>query len=346
MRLVKTLLLSFATVVVLLVLSGGWHWFSVVEEEVEFQNDDLVLRGTLLSPRWNASAPAFVMVHGSGPVTRRTMFVYAWLFAFKGYATLSYDKRGVGASDGDPHEWREFSVVDLAADSVAGYRFLQSHLRIDADRVGFFGGSQGGWIVSLAATQVESPAFITMVSPSVSTIAEDRVFQRGASVRHRFDHTAGEEASNLIQADHIVTRNGAGYDNYLRLWNEYKDRSWFSAVYGDSEPVPPGAIARRWEKTILDFDPQPHLKKIDAPILWLFGDPPLDRSVPVELSIERLRAAKERGACYRIIQIDNVGHTLEPEGDLTLSERLRIRFALPQDIYQWFDDLESGKACL
>ena len=266
-------------------------------------------------------------------------------FGLKGYATLSYDKRGVGASDGKPHEWREFSFTNLAADAVAGYGFLQSDPRIDGDRVGFFGGSQGGWVVSLAATHVESPAFVMMVSPSVLTVAQDRVFQRAASVLHRFDQAAAEEASELIQADHIVTRTGTGYENYLRLWKEYQGRSWFSAVYGDSEPVPPGTGARRWEKTVLEFDPQPYLKKIDAPTLWLFGDPSLDRSVPVELSLERLKTAKKDGACYRIIQVDNVGHTLEPEGDLKMMERLRIRFSLPRDIYQWLDDIESGRAC-
>ena len=107
----------------------------------------------------------------------------------------------------------------------------------------------------------------------------------------------------------------------------------------------PNSDARRWEATVLAFDPQPYLTKIDAPILWLFGDPSIDRSVPVQLSLERLDEAKKLGACYRILQIDNAGHTLEPEGDLGLFDRLRIRFALPQDIYRWLDDLESGKAC-
>ena len=345
MRAAKKFFLLTFSILLLIALWAGWHWFSVVEEEVEFHSGELVLRGTLLSPRWSGSAPAFVMVHGSGPVTRRSMVVYAWLFALKGYATLAYDKRGVGASDGEPHEWREFSFDNLAADSVAGYRFLQAHPRIDENRIGFFGGSQGGWVVSLAATQVESPAFITMASPSVSTVAEDRVFQRSASVRHKFGNAAAKEASELIQADQLVTRAGSGYENYLRLWNAYKDRDWFNAVYGESEPAVPDSSARQWESTILDFDPQPYLRKIEAPVLWLFGDPSLDRSVPVELSIDRLASAKKAGACYRIIQVDNVGHTLEPGGDLSLLERLRIRFSLPQAIYQWLDDLGSDKAC-
>ena len=80
MRVLKVLLLSFAVVLVLIVLLGGWHWLSLVEEEVEFSSGELILRGTLRTPRWGDSAPAFVMVHGSGPVTRQTMVVYAWLF--------------------------------------------------------------------------------------------------------------------------------------------------------------------------------------------------------------------------------------------------------------------------
>lgn len=346
MRLPGKLFFLSVAIGLLIVAWVGWQWVSAVEEDVEFRSGDLVLRGTLRSPRWVDSAPAFVMVHGSGPATRQTMVVYAWLFALKGYATLAYDKRGTGASDGEPHEWREFSFEDLAADSVAGYRFLQSHPRIDEHRVGFFGGSQGGWVVSLAANQVESPAFITMVSPSVSTVAEDRVFQRSAWVSHLgFGDQAAAEASQLITADHAVTRTGSGYDRYRELWDAYEPRPWFAEVYRDSAPEPVGSHAREWEKSILDFDPQPHLRKIDAPILWLFGDPSLDRSVPVNLSLDRLAAAKERGACYRVVQVDNVGHTLEPEGDLGLQERLNIRFSLVQDIYQWLDDLDAGSAC-
>ena len=82
--------------------------------------------------------------------------------------------------------------------------------------LGFSREVRGGWVVSLAATKVEAPAFITMVSPSVSTVAEDRVFQRAASVRHKFGNTAAAEASDLIQQDHLVTRTGTGYENYLR----------------------------------------------------------------------------------------------------------------------------------
>lgn len=77
-------------------LWGSWLWVSVTEEAVEFRSGDLVLSGTLLSPRWEDATPAIVLVHGSGEVMRKSLVLYAWLFAVKGYAALAYDKRGLG----------------------------------------------------------------------------------------------------------------------------------------------------------------------------------------------------------------------------------------------------------
>lgn len=58
--------------------------------------------------------------------------------------------------------------------------------------------SQGAWVVSLAATQVDSPAFLIMESASVSTVAEDRRFGREAQVRHAgFDDKAVAKARLL-----------------------------------------------------------------------------------------------------------------------------------------------------
>jgi hypothetical protein len=61
--------------------------------------------------------------------------LYAWIFASQGYAALAYDKRGVGQSEGGSNEWDEFSVGDLASDAAAGYRYLQSLIEVDPERV-------------------------------------------------------------------------------------------------------------------------------------------------------------------------------------------------------------------
>ncbi len=348
MTILKKLLFCLASLPLLLCLLVGGLWLGVSEQEVEFEGAGLVLRGTLLSPLWRDAAPGVVMVHGSGEVTRKSMLAYAWLFAIKGYAAVAYDKRGLGASDGQPHEWREFSIVDLDGDAAAEYRFLQSQPGIDSGRVGFFGASQGGWVVSLAANQVEAPAFAIMVSASLSTVAEDRVFGRQAQVRYAgFDEEAASEAARLILADHAVTRTGNRGDhaNFVQLWNSLRDRPWFPEVYGGAEPELLDSAYRQWERTVLDFNPLPLLEQITAPVLWIFGDPTLDRFSPVALSMERISKAQAAGACHQVIQLNGVGHTLEPDDSNGLLSLLRVRIPLILEIYGWLDDLGSPGFC-
>jgi pimeloyl-ACP methyl ester carboxylesterase len=346
MTLMKRLLLVFGVVLALAGLWGAWIWSSIAQEEVEFNSGQLVLRGVLLSPRSHEPTPAVVLVHGSGEVTRKSMMAYAWLFALKGFAALAYDKRGLGESEGEKYAWREFNFEDLASDAAAAYTLLRSRNGIDASRVGFFGASQGAWVVSLAATQVEAPAFMIMASASVSTVAEDRIFGREAQVRHAgFDEASVVEASRLIRADHEVTRYGSGFERLNQLWSSYRDRPWFHEVYGDHSLEPERSKHRAWEKTVLDFDPMPLLQRIDAPVLWIFGDPELDRFSPVALSVRRVTEAKARGSCYQILQLDGVGHTLEPPGGATLISLLSVRVPLVLNIYEWLDDLETDGIC-
>jgi hypothetical protein len=110
-------------------------WLSTDQEEVASQSGDITIRGTLLSPRFGREAPGVVLVHGSGQTSRNSTMLYAWIFASQGYAALAYDKRGVGQSEGGSNEWDEFSVGDLASDAAAGYRYLQSLIEVDPERV-------------------------------------------------------------------------------------------------------------------------------------------------------------------------------------------------------------------
>jgi hypothetical protein len=134
-RIGKRIVLSIFAILALLALGAGWVWLSTEQEEVAFQSGDITIRGTLLSPRFGREAPGVVLVHGSGQTSRNSTMLYAWIFASLGYAALAYDKRGVGQSEGGSNEWDEFSVGDLASDAAAGYRYLQSLIEVDPERV-------------------------------------------------------------------------------------------------------------------------------------------------------------------------------------------------------------------
>ena len=337
-KIAKRIILIVLAILVLLALWGGWKWLSVEQEEVEFKSGSLTIRGTVLIPRWGNRVPGVVLVHGSGQTSRKATLLYAWILASQGYAALAYDKRGVGKSEGGSNEWREFNFDDLATDAAAGYRFLQSRASVDPKRVGFFGMSQGAWVVSLAANRVETPAFLLMASASVSTVAEDRIFGREAQVRHAgFGEDAVKQAIEVITLDHQVTRTGQEYEKLLAAWQQYRGAAWFGTVYQQAAPLPVNDTHREWERKILDFDPQPYLKTIKSPVLWIFGDPALDRFSPVRLSLSRVTNAKASGMPYEIIQIDNAGHTLELEGDRPVQTLIKIRLPLLWKMFRWLE---------
>jgi hypothetical protein len=145
-----------------------------------------------------------------------------------------------------------------------------------------------GLVVSLAVTQVDSPAFPIMVSASVSTVAEDRRFGREAQVRHAgFDDkaVAVAVAAELIDLDHGVARSGTGYEALAAAWNRYRVTDWFDEVYPGETPETVNDPHRLWERPVPDFDPQPKLQTISAAVLWASGDSGLDRFASVRLPL-------------------------------------------------------------
>src|SRR5438034_6798762 len=105
-------------------------------EDVSFPSGKLQLSGTIRVPQISGRLPAVVLIHGAGPTTRdggghlRDVANY---FATRRIGSLTYDKRGVGSSEGD---WTLASLDDLASDAIAGVDVLARREEIDPHRVG------------------------------------------------------------------------------------------------------------------------------------------------------------------------------------------------------------------
>jgi hypothetical protein len=179
-----------------------WTWLFIGRTDMSFQSGGLTLRGMLIDPRFRSRTPTIVMAHGSGSASRNSLLPYAYLFASRGYTALAYDKRGAGASDGGPTEWRELSFDSLARDLAAAYRFLETHPRVDTRRIGVFALSQPAWVAARATSMMPPPAFVIMVSASVSTVAEDRLFGRAAGIPY--------DAIEMAHAGQTLQYEGGG----------------------------------------------------------------------------------------------------------------------------------------
>jgi len=138
---------------------------AVRQFEVRFPNGKTTLTGTLTLPPGAGTHPGVVYISGSGDTLREEAQWLEGLFISRGIAVLAYDKRGVGQSGGIyPGDLAsEETMATLAGDAAAAARFLAVQPGIDRSRVGFYGLSQGGWIIPQAtvrAVEVVSWALI------------------------------------------------------------------------------------------------------------------------------------------------------------------------------------------
>lgn len=124
-------------------------------EDVTFTTSDgLRLRGWFVPSRNGATVIAFP--GRSGPQKQTRMLVR------HGYGVLLFDRRGEGASDGDPNIFGWVGDRDLHAAAA----YLQSREDVDGSRIGAIGLSVGGEMLIHAAAH--SDAFQAIVSEGAS----------------------------------------------------------------------------------------------------------------------------------------------------------------------------------
>ena len=266
-----------------------------------------------------AGEKAVVALHGAGEGTRESP-LYTHLHELlppAGIGLVTFDRRGEGESTGDATRGR----FDLQADDALAV--LQA---IEAERVGLWGISQGGWIGPIAAAASDEVAFLVLVASTGVTPSEqmmyaverqlriagygDDVVARALELRRRFeDHVHDPRPDDELAA---------------ALWAGL-DEPWWGHVW-----LPPTLLdeeSRRLWIEEMDFDPRPVFAHVRVPTLCFYGA--ADSWTPVEPSVEAWRAA--RGEEVEIVVIPEAEHDLTlpdgsfaPEYDRKLVEWLRL----------------------
>lgn len=257
-------------------------------EAVRFASGKISLAGTLLLPPGGGPHPALVLLHGSGPQDRNGTLPFARFLVRHGIAILAFDKRGVGASQGD---WRKSSFEALADDALAAVAFLVSRPDIDRKRIGLLGVSQGGWIGPLAASRSRTVALVVSVSgPGVSPAEQTVDLIEGELRADGVPEGEVMEALDLMKLEFAYGRTGRGWDEYAAALARSQGRSWLPYL-----SLPLDAQDGTWEQQRLFFhyDPAPALTALRCPVLALFGGK--DLGIPVEKNRDRWLGALTNG---------------------------------------------------
>jgi uncharacterized protein len=166
------------------------------------------LAGTITEPAGPGPHPGIVIVHGAERGQRYFYDVWVGIYASMGLAVLAYDKRGGGSSTGQyPGEFpTDRALAVYADDADVALVFLTRWPRIDPLRVGFHGGSQGGWTVPLATMRHPQASFDVLVSAPATTVDQTDLwssFSNGGE-------TMPTDSIAAMQA--AVRANHSGYD--------------------------------------------------------------------------------------------------------------------------------------
>lgn len=292
-------------------------------EPITLQVDDgASLRGMLILPDGPPPYAGMVMTHGSGPDTRRTgpYVSKANLAAMNGIATLVYDKRGAGESTGTG----AYQVDRLAADAEAMIAHLRSDPRIDQDRIGIGGISQGGWVAPKVAAADSQISFVFVVAAPGVSPAEQNVF----SMETRLEAQGGEpekieDAKRGLRALYEFYRTGADADRQraVKLISDSEAEWAQSPIFQRLTFAPEGKIHE--EVDVADWatmfvDPLTWWRQIDVPVISFWGED--DTNVPTRYSRDVIEAAlREAGnSAFELHLYPGAGHGITmqvlPEG--------------------------------
>ena len=196
----KTMISIFLPVLVWLSCGNDSNSTASSDDFIAIRSGAVTLAGALELPSGDGPHPAIAIVHGSGRASRHTFEGAARLYASLGFATLTYDKRGVGQSSGqyrDVNAGNSIEVFDvLADDAVAVVEFLKTHPKVRTDKIGLLGPSQAGWIIPLAASRSSDIAFIVCVSGAASTVGVSDFYDQIAE-QNLSDEQIAEALSNF-----------------------------------------------------------------------------------------------------------------------------------------------------
>jgi pimeloyl-ACP methyl ester carboxylesterase len=134
-------------------------------ERVSFVSGAARCAGWLTLPAHPGPHPGVVLAHGLGATHGMLMAQYEQHFARAGIATLAFDYRHTGESDGEPRQ--RFSMRRHRRDVEAGLDYLRGHAGIDAARVGLWGTSLGALHVLQAAARRADVAAVVVQCPIV-----------------------------------------------------------------------------------------------------------------------------------------------------------------------------------
>jgi dienelactone hydrolase len=310
-----------------------------------FESGGVKLVGRLIMPPDNGKVPVVVLIHGSEDSSGIDTLFLQRIFPAQGIGAFVYDKRGTGRSGGVYTQ--DYNL--LAADAVKALSEARRLAGARLERIGYWGGSQGGWVVPLAANKAPVDFAIIAYGLAVNVIDEDQ--ESVALDMHFHHHSAADTAKALEFAsagEHVVATHGMdGYARFDTLRQKYKSEPWYKDVHGDYLfmvlPLDQKQIiqmVKPFAATPFNYDPMPMLHASTTPQLWILGGDDLD--APSAETSRRIKSLIAEGKNFILAVYPGAEHGMTLYELDAKGERLPTRYA-PGYFQMMADFIKSGR---
>jgi hypothetical protein len=291
----------------------GWSPVQVRSSEASFESHGTKLGATLIEPSDPGSHPLVVFVHGSER-TSPLASSYPLLLVAQGISVFAYDKRGTGRSEGEYTQNFELLADDAAAAMGEARRVATGRF----GRIGYFGGSQGGWVAPLAATR-SKPDFVAVGFGLIgSPIEEDREQVLTEMREKGYGEPDLSEAGKVADATAGLVRSRftRGYEQLAEVKQRYGGKAWFNQIKGEftgevlheteADLRRVGTAAYDNLELIWDYDSKPVIAKLKVPQLWILAE--ADREAPSATTLAALQAIRDKGHDMAIYSFPDTDH--------------------------------------
>jgi pimeloyl-ACP methyl ester carboxylesterase len=301
--------------------------FPYRSENFVFKNKSakIKLAGTLTYPNGNGPFPVVILISGSGPQNRdseifghKSFLVIADYLTKNGIAVLRYDDRGTAKSTGT---YNTANSLDLSTDVEAAINYLKKHKKINPNKIGLIGHSEGGMIAPIVASKNKDVNFIVlMAGPGIKCdkllllqeelIAKvngqnDEEIQKSLSINRKIFEIINESKDDLELKNKLT--------EFLKKTVQEIPKNQKLKELSDDQlvEIQYKSLTNPWMKYFLKFEPKIYLEQVKCPVLAINGEK--DLQVPSEINLLSIHEILENSGNHsnQIVSIPNLNHLFQ-----------------------------------
>lgn len=203
-------------IVLLLVLAGVFIYendYAMLEKEINIKTDHGILVGFLAMPK-EKNEGVVIFVHGDGPQNATQDGGYKPLmerFAKQGFASVAWNKPGVGDSSGD---WLDQSMDDRAQEVEEVIEWAKDQKNINTAKIILWGASQAGWVVPKVQQNRDDISASILVAPAINWLKQGEYF---TTMEMQREGKTDEEIKDKLKKDEKESKligTGISFDEY------------------------------------------------------------------------------------------------------------------------------------